>query len=274
MSETTDEQVYDIDLADLPEKEEDQVDTEPEDDGLSEGDENIEKTEEFPDDAEEIIKPSMKDKTKKRIRGLVNKHKDSESKWKKRVDEQQAKIDLLESKERERSQKESKLDQDSRVNEITRKQQIAYENNDSKSLAELNNELIQVSQSPHSFNSQDIDPDTFFKSNFSWYGEDQKKTNAAIGLDSQLIKDPAWSNRSVSERLTEVGKRTDKMFKTNPYRNSAPSEGAPISRPNKTLTISRETKDFVNTYYHQQTDNEKKKTMIQMTRGINKSEEN
>jgi len=262
MSETEDEQVYDIDEADLPEKEEDQIDTEPQDEVVDNVDKEKESQESIPEEAKELLKPTMKNKTQKRIVGLVN-----------TVKEQRAMIDELLLKETARSQKESKLDQDTRVNEITRKQQIAYESNDTKSLAELNNELIEVSQKPQSFNSQDVDPDTFFKTTFSWYGDDEKKTNAAIGLDSQLIKDPVWANRSVSERLTEVGKRTEKMFKTNPYRNSSPSEGASISRPNKTLTISRETRDFVNTYYPQQTDKEKKETMIQMTKGINKSEE-
>lgn len=206
---------------------------EEEDEDVKEEDkEQREKTDqEIPEEAQALIRPSMKKKTQKRIVSLVNK-----------VKQQDQIIAQLLKKENERSQKEVDTVKQTKYQEILKKQQKAFEDGDMAKVSEANLEILNLSQNNQKSNimmDENFNPETYFQEKHKWYNVDERKTNMAIGIDSKLRQDPIWKDQPHNLRLDEVGKRTEKLFKKNPYRKSSPSEGAPIARgSNSSVSIT------------------------------------
>ena len=177
-----------------------------------------EEEEEVPEEAKKMLNPNQKPKTQKRIIGLTKKVKELKKKLKESQERQDA-----------REIKEINKETDQKYQDIVKKQQKAFDDGDMAKLTELNLDLAQLptKQDPIDKN---FDTEGYFRTKFEWYEVDERKTNNAIALDLKLRNNPDWVNRSPKDRLDEVGRRTERLFKKNPYRKSSPSDGAPISR--------------------------------------------
>ena len=207
------------------------------DDPIENEPEQSETEEDKADTTEKKEPPRRKNRAQKRITGLVSELKQLRRDY-----------DMLRSKESTRSKKETDDYNKSRYDDVLRRQKQAFDDSDSAKFTQANAELIQLS---HSNQNQDPNFDTegYFSNKFSWYNTDQKKTMIAQNIHQKILNDQSWNRKSMSDQLDEVGKRTNEMFKTNPYRKSSPSDGAPISRGSAPTTVTKTDLEIVRKMY-------------------------
>jgi len=197
--------------------------------------ENDSKKEEIPEEAKGLIRDNMRNKTKKRIIGLVKDVTD----LKKSLEDKDRKIEELINAEKRRTYKETEVELNSKLNDIKEKRKSAYESGDYDKLNELDIELMRIGQqAPVIKRQENINPDEYFGSKNPWYRNkgidiDLKKTRYAIGLSNDIEHDPQYAHLTATQKLDEVAKMTNDAFKSNPYRRSAPTDGITTERQNK-----------------------------------------
>jgi hypothetical protein len=223
-----------------------------------------------PDEAKKMIKPSMKGRTKKRIVDLVSKAKQKDE----RINDLEDQIKNLNRKFAAKDAKEASKEHDDLISMIKRKQKAAFESGDSEAFITANQEFAEaMSAAPRVVNQADgVNVEKLFQAQNPWYDVDLKKTYAARQIDGELRADPAWASIKIEDRLAEVAKRTNELFRRNPNKQSSPSAGAPISSAtSNTLSIPRKDLDTMRLMYPDKSDKELVKLNNQFRKNAGKA---
>lgn len=180
---------------------------------------------------------------KKRITQLVKKTHDLERR-----------LEELMAKDASRSQKENDEDLDKKYSYIVEQRQKAMDEGDSKKLTEFDLQLMSLAQSNPSIlnnasSGNKFDIEGYFQQKNSWYNKDSKKTLAARSIHQDVQGDSYWAKRPIEDQLDEVAKRTNELFRNNPYKKSSPSEGVSSARPTKTITVTKSQLKFMDLSY-------------------------
>jgi len=196
------------------------------------------------EDTNEILeeeRPKKKFKRDKRIEGLLKKNtaKDSE------IEELKKQINELSIKDQERTNKEAAEE----FAILDAKKKEAFESSNYEDFKQYESEIEKIKR-PQQMTAQEAED--YFKSKNSWYGVDKARTFAAQGIHSEVLSDDNYRHLTPKQQLDLVAKQVDDMpeFKKNPYQQSSPTEGAPISRPsNNQVTITRSQLEHVRLMY-------------------------
>lgn len=259
MPKNKEEDVVDLEIiddedVDLSEGEPDPVEGDPDQE-----EDQKEESEDIPNEAKKMLRPDMKNKTKNRIVNLVKKTKELEGI-----------ISDLQMKESQRSSKETEYIKDAKLKEIMARQQEAFDDGDAKKLSETNLEMMNISNSIN--NSSGItDQESYFAEKNPWYNVDERKTAAARGIHAQILSDPEWKTIPLKNQLEEVAKRTNKMFKKNPYRDATTAEGSDNSRPSSSVKITRSDLALYRQMYPNLSNDEIAKKAKQFSKNIEKT---
>ena len=199
-------------------------------------------TEEIPEEAKKLINPKMKNKTQKRITGLIK----DKGELSRTVESLQKEIDALKSKESHRSQKEMTSQNELDLKKIRQDMKKASEDGDDEAFARSQEDMIRHLQSSSQANTTVSDPqqaEEYFKSKNPWFGVEKAKTYAARQINNEVYSDPALSHLSDHQKLDEIARRTNAMpeFQKNPYQSSVSGEApSTIGRRNSNvITITR-----------------------------------
>ena len=199
-------------------------------------------TEEIPEEAKKLINPKMKNKTQKRITGLIK----DKGELSRTVESLQKEIESLKSKESHRSQKEMTSQNELDLKKIRQDMKKASEDGDDEAFARSQEDMIRHLQSSAQSNTTVSDPqqaEEYFKSKNHWFGVEKAKTYAARQINHEVYSDPALSHLSDHQKLDEIARRTNAMpeFQKNPYQSSVSGEApSTIGRRNSNvITITR-----------------------------------
>ena len=199
-------------------------------------------TEEIPEEAKKLINPKMKNKTQKRITGLIK----DKGELSRTVESLQKEIESLKSKESHRSQKEMTSQNELDLKKIRQDMKKASEDGDDEAFARSQEDMIRHLQSSAQANTTVSDPqqaEEYFKSKNPWFGVEKAKTYAARQINHEVYSDPALSHLSDHQKLDEIARRTNAMpeFQKNPYQSSVSGEApSTIGRRNSNvITITR-----------------------------------
>jgi len=217
---------------------------EPESDEIEVVDDTEENSEieEIPEEAKKLINPKMKNKTQKRITGLIK----DKGELSRTVESLQKEIEALKSKESHRSQKEMTSQNELDLKKIRQDMKKASEDGDDEAFARSQEDMIRHLQSSSQANTTVSDPqqaEEYFKSKNPWFGVEKAKTYAARQINHEVYSDPALSHLSDHQKLDEIARRTNAMpeFQKNPYQSSVSGEApSTIGRRNSNvITITR-----------------------------------
>jgi len=199
-------------------------------------------TEEIPEEAKKLINPKMKNKTQKRITGLIK----DKGELSRTVESLQKEIDALKSKESHRSQKEMTSQNELDLKKIRQDMKKASEDGDDEAFVRAQEAMMRQLQSSPQANTTVSDPqqaEEYFKSKNPWFGVEKAKTYAARQINNEVYSDPALSHLSDHQKLDEIARRTNAMpeFQKNPYQSSVSGEApSTIGRRNSNvITITR-----------------------------------
>ena len=199
-------------------------------------------TEEIPEEAKKLINPKMKNKTQKRITGLIK----DKGELSRTVESLQKEIESLKSKESHRSQKEMTSQNELDLKKIRQDMKKASEDGDDEAFARSQEDMIRHLQSSSQANTTVSDPqqaEEYFKSKNPWFGVEKAKTYAARQINHEVYSDPALSHLSDHQKLDEIARRTNAMpeFQKHPYQSSVSGEApSTIGRRNSNvITITR-----------------------------------
>ena len=199
-------------------------------------------TEEIPEEAKKLINPKMKNKTQKRITGLIK----DKGELSRTVESLQKEIEALKSKESHRSQKEMTSQNELDLKKIRQDMKKASEDGDDEAFVRAQEAMMRQLQSSAQANTTVSDPqqaEEYFKSKNPWFGVEKAKTYAARQINHEVYSDPALSHLSDHQKLDEIARRTNAMpeFQKNPYQSSVSGEApSTIGRRNSNvITITR-----------------------------------
>ena len=199
-------------------------------------------TEEIPEEAKKLINPKMKNKTQKRITGLIK----DKGELSRTVESLQKEIESLKSKESHRSQKEMTSQNELDLKKIRQDMKKASEDGDDEAFVRAQEAMMRQLQSSPQANTTVSDPqqaEEYFKSKNPWFGVEKAKTYAARQINHEVYSDPALSHLSDHQKLDEIARRTNAMpeFQKNPYQSSVSGEApSTIGRRNSNvITITR-----------------------------------
>ena len=199
-------------------------------------------TEEIPEEAKKLINPKMKNKTQKRITGLIK----DKGELSRTVESLQKEIEALKSKESHRSQKEMTSQNELDLKKIRQDMKKASEDGDDEAFVRAQEAMMRQLQSSPQANTTVSDPqqaEEYFKSKNPWFGVEKAKTYAARQINHEVYSDPALSHLSDHQKLDEIARRTNAMpeFQKNPYQSSVSGEApSTIGRRNSNvITITR-----------------------------------
>ena len=199
-------------------------------------------TEEIPEEAKKLINPKMKNKTQKRITGLIK----DKGELSRTVESLQKEIESLKSKESHRSQKEMTSQNELDLKKIRQDMKKASEDGDDEAFVRAQEAMMRQLQSSAQANTTVSDPqqaEEYFKSKNPWFGVEKAKTYAARQINHEVYSDPALSHLSDHQKLDEIARRTNAMpeFQKNPYQSSVSGEApSTIGRRNSNvITITR-----------------------------------
>ncbi len=208
--------------------------------------EEAEEEEEVLEEAKETTKPKMKNKTQKRIVGLVSKVKMLENQ-----------IESLQRSETSRSQQEKTSDFNTQLTEIQTKKREAMESGDYDKVGELDLDLIKLAQSdPKNIApKKDFNAGTYFSENNQWYNNPNldpygKMTAFAEKKSRDLSEDNRYASWTSEQILDEVAKQTSAAFKSNPYKKKSPTDGVTTRQVSKReITVSKDELSLVQEMY-------------------------
>jgi hypothetical protein len=199
-------------------------------------------TEEIPEEAKKLINPKMKNKTQKRITGLIK----DKGELSRTVESLQKEIESLKSKESRRSQKEMTSQNELDLKKIRQDMKKASEDGDDEAFVRAQEAMMRQLQSSPQANTTVSDPqqaEEYFKSKNPWFGVEKAKTYAARQINHEVYSDPALSHLSDHQKLDEIARRTNTMpeFQKNPYQSYVSGEApSTIGRRNSNvITITR-----------------------------------
>ena len=200
-------------------------------------------SEDVPEEAKKIINPKMKNKTQKRITGLIK----DKGELNRTVEALKKEIESLKSKENYRSQKEISSENEVTLNQIREDMKKATEEGNDEAFVKAQEAMVlhlqKSSQSTPSVVDTPEQTEAYFKSKNPWYGVEQAKTYAARQISNEVYSDPNLSHLSNEQKLDEVARRTNSLpeFQKNPYQTSVSGEApSTIGRKNSnTITITR-----------------------------------
>jgi hypothetical protein len=260
--EITELKLDDIDDGDEIVEDVEVIDDEKSDDPIEEKDE-----EELPDEAKEMIRPNMKNKTQKRIVNLVRDNK-----------ELKERLARIEASEKQRVQKETKLESDTRMQELMERHKEAFEDGDYDAATKINFEIMQAAQNNQLNPNQqsNVNPDKYFSQNNSWYNNSNsdpglKKTRYAKSLSAEIELDQRYSSWTIEQKLDEVSRQTNAAFKTNAFRDQSPTEGVTRSQVNKnSVSVTKSDISMVKQMYGDLPQNELIKIARELKKNIKK----
>ena len=189
---------------------------------------------------EEKPKKKKNFKRDKRIEGLLKKNTAKD----KQIEELERKIELLMSKEDDRSKKEN----DVLVSEYEAKRREAFETSDYEEFQKYD-EMIKKTQGTQY--TSDMSPDdmvNYFKTKAPWYQVDEARTHVAENLHAKVINDPQYKHLTPKQQLDFVADKVNEMpqFKKNPYQNVSTAEPSSLERSNTRKTqIKRSELEYV-----------------------------
>lgn len=200
-------------------------------------------SEDVPEEAKKIINPKMKNKTQKRITGLIK----DKGELSRTVEALKKEIESLKSKENYRSQKEINSENEVTLNQIRQNMKKATEEGNDEAFVKAQEAMVlhlqKSSQPTPSVVDTPEQTEAYFKSKNPWYGVEQAKTYAARQISTEVYSDPNLSHLSNEQKLDEVSRRTNSLpeFQKNPYQTSVSGEApSTIGRKNSnTITITR-----------------------------------
>lgn len=207
---------------------------------------NDEDVPELQEEIQEQVHDGMKNKTKKRIEGLVKKKYEQgreieikDDKIEVQESELQTlreKVAALESVNQAKQQAEQNYANNAELSNLQAQRNEALEDRDTEKINELD---IKIHQQ---LNKMDVpkhnvdpgfDPIAYFKQDNAWYQKDVAKTALADKYSNEVFSDSQYAHMTQAQKLDIVSQRVKADTKVNPYQSASPTDGAPIGRPSK-----------------------------------------
>lgn len=201
------------------------------------------KSDSVPLEAAEMIKPSMKPKTQKRITELVKKgHENARTIEEKdqKIKDLEDRIGRVESKATERETQETRVRAEATLAHLQTQRKEAYEEQDWDKINALDLQINQAAGNINNAAQAGFDSKKYFATNNDWYGTDQKKTKVAERINDEIWNDAKFSHFTAQQKLDEVARQTNALFSSNPHSSFSPTDGAPISKPSKKTIYLKE----------------------------------
>ena len=208
--------------------------------------------------------PKKEGRAKKRIQQLVNQKKEKDV----AIETLQRELEILKQKTAEREKKEAEIEYTAKINNIKEKKKAAFEAGDYDLVTDLDEQYSNIIQSYRPPQTAEVDPEKYFSSQNAWYGVDMKRTYVARQISNEVFSNPDYQNLGQKEKLDIVSKKTDTLFRENPYRATSPTDGAGSAPPAKIVRITRDELELVRRMYPGESSDETKKRAIELKKRI------